>query len=103
MGKWAVTIEANNSFLQLLPWREATQKTLEQNTIYIIQIGKASSRKALFSENFARSNSQNTELISNIDKFSKEQAPITAAEQDEAFIMLNTLQKNQAPSSRYLS
>ena len=36
----------------------------------------------MFTENFAGSNSQNTESISDIDKFSTEQVTPTAAEQD---------------------
>ena len=59
----------------------------EQNAIQTIQAGKASSRKTLFSENFARSNSQNTESISDIDMFLKEQ--VTPASEGDADVLSN--------------
>lgn len=67
------------------PERSHAKKQLndsEQNAVQTVQAGKASSRKALFTENFAGSNSQNTESISDIDTFSTEQVTPTAAEQD---------------------
>ena len=58
------------------------EQIAEESAVQTVQVGKASSRKALFSEKFARSNSPNTESISDIDTSLTEQVTLTSAEQD---------------------